>query len=554
MIPRNAANHRKADFKKTVSAIEGRRRRTETTVMIRKNKKEQLLKKRRENCSGLELDSKIDDIQFSSNEKPTIADVPRLKAVLLSPNASGQELVEATRGIRRILSVEKNIPAQELVDFLIIPILVRNMSVSSPTSSTTLIFESSWALTNIASTNCTMDLVKAGAIKPLVHLLVHVDAIIREQVAWCLGNIAGEGPDLRDLILQESVIESLVMNLNNPHNMSLLENVVWTISNLCRGTPSPGKSVTAPVIYPLVSFLDKPISEGAKVDILWALSYLSDGDEQNIELVIATGVACKLMRLLEDETTKVRCKIPIVRILGNFVSGNDSQTQVVIESKILDQLAGLLGSQSKTIRKESSWLASNIACGNYEQITQLMNKKQAMKQMILNAKDDFWVVRKEAVWALSHICTSGNDMHAVALVEAGGLEPLVMVLSLQNVDTALLFSTIDALRKILTVGEVHCNESYKQKIAEYNGIEYLEELQTHPSNSVYEKVVSLIEDYFGVANEEDENLAPETNESGMFGFGLASPKQLFPTNFSSDMISQEAFPFGNVSTNTFYPV
>jgi len=71
---------------------------------------------------------------------------------------------------------------------------------------------------------------------------------------------------------------------------------------------------------------------------------------------------------------------------------------------------------------------------------------------------------------------------------------------------------------------------------------------------VYEKVVSLIEDYFGVANEEDENLAPETNESGMFGFGLASPKQLFPTNFSSDMISQEAFPFGNVSTNTFYPV
>lgn len=216
MIPGNATSksildHRKADFKKTVSATEGRRRRTDTTIMIRKNKKEQQLKKRRENCSGLDinLSSKIDDIQFSSNEKPTIADVPRLKAVLLSPNASGQELVEATRGIRRILSVEKNIPARELCDSGIVPYLVRNMSISSPTSSTTLIFESAWALTNIASTNCTMDLVKAGAIKPLVHLLVHVDAIVREQVAWCLGNIAGEGPDLRDQVLQESVIESL---------------------------------------------------------------------------------------------------------------------------------------------------------------------------------------------------------------------------------------------------------------------------------------------------------------------------------------------------------
>jgi importin subunit alpha-1 len=351
-----------------------------------------------------------------------------------------------------------------------------------------------------------------------------------------------------------------VMNLNSPQNMSLLENVVWTISNLCRGSPSPANSITAPVIYPLVSFLDKDISEGAKVDILWALSYLSDGEEQNIESVIATGVTHMLMRLLGDETTKVRCKTPIVRILGNFVSGSDRQTQVVIESGILDQLATLMGSQSKTIRKESSWLASNIACGNHDQITQLMKRKQALKQIIINATEDSWEVRKEAVWALSHICTSGNDMHVASLVEAGGLEPLVMVLSMQNADTALLVSAIDALRKILKVGEVNSNAIYQQRIDEYNGIEYLEELQEHPSNTVYEKVVALIEDYFGVAEEEDENLAPETNECGTFGFGLASPKQLFPTgNFSSEMISgmvstKEVSPFGNVSTNTFYPV
>ena len=351
-----------------------------------------------------------------------------------------------------------------------------------------------------------------------------------------------------------------VMNLNSPQNMSLLENVVWTISNLCRGSPSPANSITAPVIYPLVSFLDKDISEGAKVDILWALSYLSDGEEQNIESVIATGVTRMLMRLLGDETTKVRCKTPIVRILGNFVSGSDRQTEVVIESGILDQLATLMGSQSKTIRKESSWLASNIACGNHDQITQLMKRKQALKQIIINATEDSWEVRKEAVWALSHICTSGNDMHVASLVEAGGLEPLVMVLSLKNADTALLVSAIDALRKILKVGEVNSNVIYQQRIDEYNGIEYLEELQEHPSNTVYEKVVALIEDYFGVAEEEDENLAPETNESGTFGFGLASPKQLFPTGtFSSDMISgmvstKEVSPFGNISTNTFYPV
>jgi hypothetical protein len=182
-------------------------------MKIRKQRKEQQLKKKRENTNGsamsgvVEADSKSP--AFSGNGKPTIADLARLKAILLSSNASEQDLVEATRGFRRMLSVEKNIPAQELIDGGIVPLLVRNLSTISHTSSTTLIFESAWALTNIASTNYTIDVVDAGCIKPLVNLLVHEDANVREQSAWCLGNIAGEGPDLRDQVLQENSIESL---------------------------------------------------------------------------------------------------------------------------------------------------------------------------------------------------------------------------------------------------------------------------------------------------------------------------------------------------------
>lgn len=566
-----ASDHRKGDFKKTVDATEGRRRRADTTLKIRKQKKEQQLKKKRADALSAptytafasSLSQQLDSVGLVTGKdiKPTIADAPRLREMLISTLASGQTLVVATRGFRRILSVEKNIPAQELVDIGIVPYLVRNLSTSSKTSSSSLIFESAWALTNIASTECTMDVVDAGCIKPLVQLLLHADANIREQAAWCLGNIAGEGPGLRNLVLEESALESLLLNLVNPQNMSLLENVVWTISNLCRGTPSPPKDVTAPVIYPLVSLLGQPISDGAKVDILWALSYLSDGDEQKIELVLGSGVALKLTHLLQDDSMKVKCKTPIVRILGNFVSGSDSQTQVVIDSGILNCLAELLGSQSKTIRKESSWLASNIACGSHEQITMLIKKTKVLKQIIKNAKNDSWEVRKEALWALTHICTSGIHTHTMSMVDAGGLEPLIEVLALENIDPAFLVAILDALRKVLEVGENFANQSYEQLIDENNGIEYLEELQTHPSEIVYEKVVSLIEDYFGVADEGDENLAPKTNESGTFGFGYvpvsasASPKQLFPDfNTTEITMPKEAFPFGSVSTNTFYPV
>mmetsp|Transcript_9264 Transcript_9264/g.21968 ORF Transcript_9264/g.21968 Transcript_9264/m.21968 type:complete len:405 (+) Transcript_9264:428-1642(+) len=404
-----------------------------------------------------------------------------------------------------------------------------------------------------------MDVVDAGCIKPLVQLLLHADANIREQAAWCLGNIAGEGPALRDMVLQESALEPLLVNLVNPQNVSLLENVVWTISNLCRGTPSPPKEITAPVIFPLVSLLDQPIPDGVKVDILWALSYLSDGNEQKIELVLHSGIAYKLAHLLKGNTLDMKCTTPIVRILGNFVSGSDSQTQVVIDSGIIDHLADLMGSRSKTIRKESSWLASNIACGNHEQITKLMDQPKVLEQIIKNAKFESWEVRKEALWALAHICTSGKQTHTEYLVQAGGIEPLIKVLSLENIDPGLLIAILDAVRNILEAGKAFSNQNFQQIIDENNGIEYLEELQTHPCDTVYEKVVSLIEDYFGVADEGDENLAPTMNGSGTFGFGfapgLASPKQLF-TNFNTRESDspKEAFPFGSVSTNTFYPV
>ena len=349
--------------------------------------------------------------------------------------------------------------------------------------------------------------------------------------------------------------------------MSHLENVVWTISNLCRGTPSPPMHVTAPVVMPFVELLDQPISVAAKTDVLWALAYLSDGEEQKIDLVVGTGVAPKLIRLLEDAKFGSSGKMPVVRILGNFVSGNEIKTQTAIDAGILNHLGRLLGNKKKQMRKESSWLASNIACGSQKQITMLVNKSRILNEIIKNAKNDAWEVKKEALWAVANICTSGNQNHILSLVDAGGLEPLVASLQVGSMDPTQLLVILDALGKVLEVGEAYTALNYVGIIEEYGGIDYLENLQTHPNELVYNRVVHLIETYLGAEEEADENLAPVMNDSGTFGFGfdqgLASPKQLFqnfdePENNSS---SSGAQPFGSVSTNafhgssnTFYPI
>lgn len=163
-----------------------------------------------------------------------------------------------------------------------------------------------------------------------------------------------------------------------------------------------------------------------------------------------------------------------------------------------------------------------------------------MGSIIDKATNANFDVKKEALWTLSNICTTGTAAHVRILVNLGGMLPLADVMSLSNADASILGAVLDAVEKILEAGE-QLGEKYTVLFDEYDGLEYLENLQEHPSNAIYEKSVKIIETYFGTDDFEDENIAPETTAAGTFGFGIE--KQLFPAD------TPVTFSFGPASTN-----
>jgi importin subunit alpha-1 len=58
------------------------------------------------------------------------------------------------------------------------------------------------------------------------------------QAVWALGNIAGDSPTCRDMVLNAGALVPLLAQLNNS-KLSMQRNATWTLSNFCRGKPQP---------------------------------------------------------------------------------------------------------------------------------------------------------------------------------------------------------------------------------------------------------------------------------------------------------------------------
>ncbi|XP_010245001.1 PREDICTED: importin subunit alpha-9-like [Nelumbo nucifera] len=238
MADESLPSHRRDPIKSSVGNVAAHRRR-QYAVTVGKERRGALVRAKRLCRDGVVDDNDISLVKdMVTSEEDAALDaltsraVEDLKsAILYQGKGAMQKKVEALRELRRLLSNSELPPVEAALKAGAVPALVQCLSFGPPDEQ---LLEAAWCLTNIAAGEPEQTKALLPALPLLIaHLGEKSSMPVAEQCAWALGNVAGEGEELRNILLAQGALPPLA-RMMLPNKGSTVRTAAWALSNLIK--------------------------------------------------------------------------------------------------------------------------------------------------------------------------------------------------------------------------------------------------------------------------------------------------------------------------------
>ncbi|XP_052176454.1 importin subunit alpha-9 [Diospyros lotus] len=511
MADEGATPHRRDPIKSSVGNVAAHRRRQQA-VMVGKERREALMRTKRlcrvgvssDDIVPLETDMMTDEEQ-SVLDAQTSSAVEELKlAIVYQGKGAMQKRIAALRELRRLLSKSEFPPVESALKAGALPVLVQCLSFGSPDEQ---LLEVAWCLTNIAAGRPEETKALLPALPLLIaHLGEKSSLPVAEQCAWAVGNVAGEGEELRKILLSQGALQPLA-RMMLPNKGSTVRTAAWALSNLIKG-PDPTAATELIKFDGILDAIIRHLRKGDEelaTEIAWVVVYLSALSNVATSMFVKSDLLGLLVERLATSNS-LQLLIPVLRSLGNLVAGDAHTINAVLAAGhgITDHLiAGLINclkSEHRVLKKEAAWVLSNIAAGSLEH-KHLIYSSEAIPILLRLLSTAPFDIKKEIAYVLGNLCVAPSEgsgrpnlilEHLVSLVGRGCLPGFIDLVRSADIEAARLgLQFIELVLRGIPKGEG------PKLVEREDGIEAMERFQFHENENLRNMANELVDKYFG---------------------------------------------------------
>ncbi|ORZ08580.1 armadillo-type protein [Lobosporangium transversale] len=337
-----------------------------------------------------------------------------------------------------------------------------------------------------------------AALSTAPHLIQFLDSqniALVDQSAWALGNIAAEGPKLRDRLKDLGALPPLIKLLESK-DLNLVQTVCFALSNMARGEGANQEELVKAGLLPsLLHHLRVDTDPAVISEAAWVIVYLTTGPDNISAQLLENRLIPLLVAPLKDFLDRKALAIPLIRALGNIASGPDNNTSALIhEPEFLPSMLQLIQSDCRPVKKESLWLMSNITADHASQ--DLIKVIEAgfipvLSQIVTHQNFD---IRKEAAYSLINLASHGPE-YAKVLPHQELLPGFLDFMRTKDIE--LISLGLRYVQLLLNSGIAEA----PTMLSEMNGVDALESVLVLSEDRDQHRLASLLMDtYFGENN------------------------------------------------------